>query len=124
MAKRDDSISRRRFIQTSGAVLAGSALGVTHAQETEEKSEKIEKIKKYRKLGRTGFQASDISMGCSRNREPNVFRYAYDKGINYFDTAESYVGGQSEKFLGDALKFMDRKKIFITTKLHFWARGN
>jgi predicted aldo/keto reductase-like oxidoreductase len=117
MARRDHSISRRRFIQTSGAVLAGSTLGVAHAQEAEKESEKIEKIKHYRKLGRTGFEASDISMGCTRNRESNVYRYAYDKGINYFDTAERYVGGKAEKFLGDALKHMDRKKIFITTKL-------
>ena len=85
MKRKDNSISRRRFIQTGGAILAGSAWGVTHAQEIEQKSEKIEKINQYRKLGRTGFQASDISMGCTRNRESNVFRYAYDKGINYFD---------------------------------------
>jgi predicted aldo/keto reductase-like oxidoreductase len=118
MAKKDNSISRRRFIKTGSIILAGSALSVTKAKETEQRIEKINKINHHRKLGRTGFQASDISMGCTRNRESNVFRYAYDKGVNYFDTAESYIGGKSEKVLGDALKFMDRKKIFITTKLH------
>jgi aryl-alcohol dehydrogenase-like predicted oxidoreductase len=56
-------------------------------------------------------------MGGTRNRETSIFLYAYDKGVNYFDTAEGYINGQSEKLLSDALKFMDRKKVFITTKL-------
>ena len=124
MEKRDNSISRRRFIKTGSVILAGSAWGMTEAQETTQKSEEVDKINQYHTLGRTGFQASDISMGCTRSRESNVFRYAYDKGINYFDTAESYVGGKSEKILGDALKFMDRKKIFITTKLILESEEN
>jgi predicted aldo/keto reductase-like oxidoreductase len=124
MEKRGNSISRRRFIKTGSVILAGSAWGMTEAQETTQKSEEVDKINQYRTLGRTGFQASDISMGCTRSRESNVFRYAYDKGINYFDTAESYVGGKSEKILGDALKFMDRKKIFITTKLILESEEN
>jgi len=48
-----------------------------------------------------------------------VVRYAYDHGINYFDTAESYGDGAAERAIDDAMEFMDRKKIFITTKLHF-----
>ncbi len=124
MEKRCNSISRRRFIKTGSVILAGSAWGMTEAQETTQKSEEVDKINQYRTLGRTGFQASDISMGCTRSRESNVFRYAYDRGINYFDTAESYVGGKSEKILGDALKFMDRKKIFITTKLILESEEN
>jgi len=118
MKKKDNIISRRRFIKTGSAILAGSAWSLTQAQETKQATEQVEKIKQYRILGRTGFKVSDIGMGGTRNRESNVFRYAYDKGINYFDTAERYIGGQSEKILGDVLKHMDRKKIFITTKLH------
>ena len=57
MAKREKFISRRHFIQSGGALLAGSAWGITHAQETQEKKEKTDKIKHYRKLGRTGFEA-------------------------------------------------------------------
>ena len=107
-------VDRRTFVKTIGSGIAGTmALGM-RAQEPEEEV----KVKEYRLLGRTGFKASDISMGCTRNREPNVFRYAYDKGVNYFDTAEGYVNGQSEKYLGEVLKHMQRDKIFITTKLH------
>ncbi len=119
MENRDKYFTRRRFIKTGGAVLAGSAWSTLHSQTPEgnKDEEGIDKIQQYRKLGRTGFEVSDISMGGTRNRETSIFRYAYDKGVNYFDTAEGYINGQSEKLLGDALKFMDRKKVFITTKL-------
>jgi predicted aldo/keto reductase-like oxidoreductase len=51
-------------------------------------------------------------------REANVVRYAFDKGINYFDTAESYENGASERSIGEALQHIDRDKIFIATKAH------
>ena len=115
-SKNQPSISRRSFIQTGSSILAGSLLASSAKARTE--SEEKDIIKSYRKLGRTGFEVSDISMGGTRNREMNVFRYAYDKGVNYFDTAETYINGNSQILLGEALKHMDRKKIFITTKLH------
>ena len=49
--------------------------------------------------------------------DSNLVRYAYDLGINYFDTAESYGNGEHERVIGGAMEHMDRKKIFITTKL-------
>ena len=42
-----------------------------------------------RTLGRTGFRVSDISMGCGMISDSNVVRYAYDHGMNLFDTAEA-----------------------------------
>ncbi|MFC1661628.1 aldo/keto reductase, partial [Gemmatimonadota bacterium] len=45
-----------------------------------------------------------------------MVRYAYDKGINYFDTAESYGNGAAERAIGEAMHHMDRAKIFIATK--------
>jgi len=74
-------------------------------------------IRKTRVLGRTGFAVSDIGMGCSPVRESNLVRYAYDRGVNYFDTSESYGNGMSETSIGKAIPFMEREKIFITTKL-------
>ena len=113
-------ISRRNFVKFGGAVIAGSTLNIPPLKNAHLSQEETEaKIKEYRVLGRTGFKVSDISMGTTRMREANVVRYAYDSGINYFDTAESYGNGNSEKMVGEALQFMDRKKVFITTKLHF-----
>jgi predicted aldo/keto reductase-like oxidoreductase len=117
MHKKNSSFNRRGFIKSGGFLLAGGVLtSGTSLVNAEDQSET--KIKRYRKLGRTAFEVSDISMGGTRNRQSEVFRYAYDKGINYFDTAETYVNGNSQLMLGEALKFMDRKSVFITTKLH------
>jgi predicted aldo/keto reductase-like oxidoreductase len=114
-------ISRRKFIQISGALTAGSTLSaglMPNRVFAGFQEEKQPKIKKFKTLGRTGFQASDVSMGGTRVREANIFRYAYDCGVNYFDVAEGYHNGDAERELGKALKHMERKKVFITTKLH------
>ena len=46
----------------------------------------------------------------------------FAKGVNYFDTAEEYLSGRSETFLGNALKALDvpRKDYVVSTKL-FWG---
>ena len=113
-------INRRKFIKFGGAAIAGSTISLPHfgrsvpfQDETDD-----QKIKSYRILGRTGFKVSDIGMGTNRTIDPNIIRYAFDKGINYFDTAEGYGNGRSERTIGEALKFMDRNKVFITTKIH------
>jgi aryl-alcohol dehydrogenase-like predicted oxidoreductase len=114
-------ISRRNFFKISGALTAGSALSTGMAPgkvlANNRQNQEI-KIKEYRTLGRTGYKVSDISMGTLRVKEPNVIRYAYDAGINYFDNAEVYQNGEAERKLGQALAHMDRKKIFLTTKIH------
>ncbi len=107
-------VSRREFMGISGAAIAGASIApVSFAAE----AKKDIKIKKTRVLGRTGFAASDIGMGCASLKEGNLVRYAYDRGLNYFDTAENYGRGASESAIGKAMPHMDRKKIFITTKL-------
>jgi predicted aldo/keto reductase-like oxidoreductase len=114
----DQSISRRNFVKVGGAMIAGTTLNIPPIRNFVRKSEEEEKkIVQYRTLGRIGFKVSDISMGGTRSREANVVRYAYDRGINYFDTGETYTRGASETAIGEAQQFMDRKKIFITTKL-------
>jgi len=73
------------------------------------------KIKKYNALGKTGLTVSDISCGAIVLSNANVLKYAYDCGVNYFDTAEGYMNGMSETYLGQALKGI-RDKVIITTK--------
>ncbi len=76
------------------------------------------RVRAYRPLGRTGFSVSDIALGCGRVTEPNVVRYAYDHGVNFFDTAEGYGNGASERTIGQALPHLERGKVFVVTKLH------
>ncbi len=94
----------------------------------------------YRKLGKTGCDVSVLGFGCMRLPiiggtsavdlfDPNkpidemaaseMVHYAIEHGINYFDTAYPYHGGQSEAFLGKHLKPY-REKVFLATKLPTW----
>jgi len=73
------------------------------------------KIQKYNPLGNTGLKVSDVSFGAISLFEPNVLRYAYECGVNYFDTAEGYLRTKSESFIGQTLKDV-RDKVVITTK--------
>jgi predicted aldo/keto reductase-like oxidoreductase len=89
----------------AGIGLGGQALAADAAPQ----------VRRYRKLGRTDLTISDISMGTSRMADPAVVRHAFERGINYFDTAESYQDGGSEKAVGEALKGV-RDQVFIASK--------
>lgn len=79
-----------------------------------------------RALGRTGIEVSVIGFGCgmvgglmvagSARDQQQVVGEALDSGINYFDTAPFYGGGQSETHLGRALKALKREAV-IGTKI-------
>ncbi|MCL2284948.1 MAG: aldo/keto reductase [Firmicutes bacterium] len=87
----------------------------------------------YRILGKTGLKVSLLGMGCMRlpfigndgNNGVDVpaaielIQYAANNGINYFDTAFGYHGGESESYLGQALEHM-RKDVIYVTKQPFW----
>jgi len=116
------SISRRGFIGSVSALMGGGFLGLSAQSKHEDEKapgNEEKKIREYRTLGRTGFKVSDISLGGVELTTPALVRAALDAGINYIDTAEGYLRGQSEVNIGKALKDYDRKKIFISTKLFF-----
>jgi len=73
------------------------------------------KIAKYKPLGDTGLRVPDVSCGAISLFEPNVLRYAYECGVTYFDTAESYLRMKGEAYVGQALSEV-RDKVVITTK--------
>lgn len=126
MSKKDQSnlgaghLTRRGFLGMGGMAIAGASVP-TAVWSASSKAGDAEpgkpEVRETRTLGRTGFAVSDISMGCAPVKEGNLVRYTYNKGINYFDTSEYYGNGLSETSIGRALPFMDRKKVFITTKL-------
>src|SRR6187397_1025899 len=79
----------------------------------------------YRSLGRTGFRVSTVSVGCwaiggswgkVRDEESlAALHRALDRGVNFFDTADVYGDGRSERLLARLRK--ERKEPFyITTK--------
>lgn len=87
----------------------------------------------YTYLGRTGVQVSRICLGCmsygSSDWRPWVldeeaaqpfFRRAVEAGINFFDTANVYSFGESERVTGRALaKYAKRDEAVIATKVYF-----
>jgi uncharacterized protein len=81
----------------------------------------------YRKFGKTGVTTSALGFGAmrlpmrdehtvDRDRAIPIMLSAYEQGINYFDTGKWYCGGDSERALGEALKCMDRGRIYVSTK--------
>lgn len=120
-------INRRNFLTAFSSGILG--LGLTkNLKAYPKKSGSIQsgtdelKIKKYNPLGNTGLEVSDVGCGAISFFEPNVMRYAYDFGVNYFDTAEGYLQTKSESFIGQALSDV-RDKLVITTKHAYGGRN-
>src|SRR5258707_8863419 len=80
---------------------------------------------KYRKLGKTGFEVSEVSLGTwqigaswgsvSEKDAIGLLHTAIDNGINFFDTADVYGDGRSERLIAGVLGER-REKVFVATK--------
>ena len=75
----------------------------------------------YRRMGRTGLKVSEVCLGTmtfghgtDRAGAQRIVDLAFDAGINFFDTANSYSGGLSEEYLGAALKGRRRDAVVAT----------
>lgn len=83
---------------------------------------------KYRNVGKSGLKVSEISLGSwmtdlrgseAANIAEETIRVAYDKGVNFFDCADAYSGGEAEKFLGRILKDYPRSSYVVSSKVFF-----
>lgn len=84
----------------------------------------------YRRLGKSGLQVSALSFGSWVTFGPQLaggtatecLAAAYDAGVNFFDNAESYAGGESERIMGEAIAELGwpRHSYVVSTKL-FWG---
>jgi voltage-dependent potassium channel beta subunit len=87
----------------------------------------------YRRLGKSGLQVSVLSFGSwiSFSKQINdktaeeLMGLAYDEGINFFDNAEAYALGESEKMMGRVIKKKkwDRTSFIVSSKAFFGWRG-
>ncbi len=111
-------LSRRKFLQTSTASLAGLALGTTpiHAGPAG---------MPHRLLGHTGESVSLLSLGGAHMGNYNdltdakavrIMHAAIDGGINFFDNAWNYSDGLSETRMGLALAGGYRQQVFLMSK--------
>ena len=83
---------------------------------------------KYRNVGKSGLKVSEISLGswmtnlqgsAMQDVAEQTVRLAYDKGINFFDCADAYSGGEAERFLGRILKDYRRSSYVVSSKVFF-----
>lgn len=122
-----EKINRRRFLQTGAVGLTGyAALAATGfaAQGFKPSTASVDKVK----LGNSGLTVSRIALGTGSiggNHQSNQTRlgmsnfvkmahHAYDRGIHFFDTADSYG---SHPYVREAFKEIPREKVTLLSKM-------
>jgi len=80
---------------------------------------------KYKILGRTGVSVSNLCMGtmsfggpADKNESAALYRACREAGVNFFDCANVYNNGESEKILGELIR-EERDEVIITSKYTF-----
>jgi voltage-dependent potassium channel beta subunit len=85
----------------------------------------------YRRLGSSGLKLSALSFGAwvtfgnrvGRSEARNLIALAFDRGINFFDNAETYAAGEAERVMGDVLADLrfPRDAWCVSSKVYFGA---
>lgn len=80
---------------------------------------------KYQCLGKSGLKVSEISLGSwltyggyvNKENAVKTIDTSYRLGINFFDTANTYMNGEAEKVVGEALNKYSRSSYVLATKV-------
>ena len=114
--------SRRDFLKIAGIAGAGSLM-TSHSRSAT--GSEVTGIMPVRSFGNTGIKVPILSFGGSLDTSLSmlVLRQAFKWGVTYWDTANTYMGGRSEKGFGKYLQKYpdDRRKLFLVTKTHAWT---
>lgn len=87
----------------------------------------------YRRLGRSGLKVSVLSFGSWVSFGPQLagaqardcLAVAYEAGVNFFDNAESYADGESERIMGEAIAALGWPRgSFVVSSKYFWGLGD
>src|SRR5215470_15640150 len=117
MATQVQRTSRRDFLKAGATAAALSA--TTLARADEEAKPKDSPPLPTRKLGRSGIQVSVLNQGTAFPLTQRMLDYSFAKGIRYFDTADCYERGGSEKQIAKWFERTGkRKEVFLVTKCH------
>ena len=120
-----NEMSRREFLRKLG-MGAGAVVGMSVMQPFRLFAQDEKKVAPsrmtYRVQHGSGEQISLLGFGMMRlpNNQDEVNElvdYAIEHGVNYFDTAPMYMGGQSEVLTGNALSRHPREKYYVATKM-------
>src|SRR5271169_6167705 len=121
------TFGRREFIKQSmqAATAVAVSVGMASAAESAESSQASARAIPTTTLGKTGLKLPVLGYGgaalpkawlnpLSQEERVGLVRYAYDRGLRYFDTSPVYM--ESETILGEALK--DRRgQVCLVTKV-------
>ncbi|MBN1817399.1 MAG: aldo/keto reductase [Sedimentisphaerales bacterium] len=118
-----NDISRRRFLEGAAAVAGLTVVSPAglHAAQEKKKRTAVDQVK----LGNTGMKLSRLGIGVGSNSGNvqrslgaegfnKLVRYAYDQGITYIDTADSY---KTHTWVREAIKGLPRETFFIQSKM-------
>ena len=127
MTKKEQmEMNRRQFLKRlglgAGSAMALMAMEPLNVLAKEKGKAGVENRMTYRVQHGSGKQISLLGFGMMRlpNNQDEVNQlvdYAIEHGVNYFDTAPMYMGGQSEVLTGNALSRHPREKYFVATKM-------
>lgn len=87
----------------------------------------------YRRLGRSGLKVSVLSFGSwvsfgpqlDVGRARDCLAAAREGGINFFDNAEAYAGGESERIMGEAIASLGwPRDSYVVSSKYFWGIGD
>jgi voltage-dependent potassium channel beta subunit len=87
----------------------------------------------YRRLGRSGLKVSVLSFGSwvsfgpqlDVGRARDCLAAAYEAGVNFFDNAEAYAGGESERIMGRAIAELGWPRgSYVVSSKYFWGLGD
>ena len=80
---------------------------------------------KYRKFGSLDWNVSEVGLGCwqigadwgnvTEDKAQEILKSSFENGVNFFDTADVYGMGRSEKFVGEFIKSVS-ERIYVATK--------
>jgi len=124
LKRKDNHLSRRDFFRISGAAGIGSIVGSmkksARASQSSISNTAASTMIPTRPFGKTGVNVSMLSLGGTYNLKSRqlLLRQALKMGVTYWDTANSYSGGNSERGIGKyfARYPEDRPKVFLVTK--------
>jgi aryl-alcohol dehydrogenase-like predicted oxidoreductase len=120
------SVTRREFLKTglaTGAVVATASTPLIAARQTATDYVTLGKsgVKVTRLAFGTGSFSGQVQRDLGQEGFTKLVRYAYDRGIRFFETAESY--GEMHKMLGVALKGIPRDTYQLMSKVTTFHEG-
>lgn len=115
--QREGEITRRELLSAAAAVAAGSTALAGGGPAAASGRVGAPPAVPTTLLGRTGKRVSRLGFGGSWDVEPGVLAAGVDRGVNYFDTAEGYGSGMSERAMGAFIAAnCRREQVYVVTK--------